>query len=122
MIHDVEEHFMDRPHLIESLKDDAEKPLYIGWSKFTKLSAAFKLYNLKVENEWSDKSFTILLNLLKDMLPEANELLDYTYDAKKILCSMGMNYERIHACPNDCILYKKNYESLKRCLIYEVDR
>jgi len=49
------------------------------------------LYNLKVENGWSDKSFTILLNLLKDMLPENNELPDRTYDAKKILCPIGMN-------------------------------
>jgi len=35
---------------------------------------------------------------------------------------MGMNYERIHTCPNDCILYKKNYEGLERYPIYEVDR
>ena len=47
MIHDVEEYFMDRSHLIESLKDDTEKSLDFGWSKFTKLSAVLRLYNLK---------------------------------------------------------------------------
>ena len=56
------------------------------------------------------------------MLPEDNELLDHTYDVKKILCSIGMNYERIHASFNDCILYKKDYEGLERCLFCEVDR
>ena len=35
---------------------------------------------------------------------------------------MDMNYERIHACPNDCILYRKDYEGLERCSVYEVDR
>jgi len=45
--------------------------------------------------------------LLKDMLPEDNELLDHTYDAKKIICSIDMNCERIHAYPNDYILYRK---------------
>ena len=74
MIHDVEDHFMNRPHLIQTLKDDTKEPLYIDCSKFTKLSTVLRLYNLKVENGWSDKSFTALLNLLKDMLSEANEL------------------------------------------------
>jgi len=44
------------------------------------------------------------------------------YDAKKILCSIGINYEMIHACPNDCILYIKDYEDLERCPVCEVDR
>ena len=56
------------------------------------------------------------------MLPEANELPDRTYDAKKILCSTGMNYERIYACLNDCILYRKNYECLERYPVCEVDQ
>jgi len=122
MIHDVEDHFTDCPHLIKSLKDDAEKPLYVGCSKFTKLSTVFRLYGLKPENEWSDKSFTALLNLLKDMLSETNELSDHTYDVEKILCFMSMNYGRRHACPNDCILYRNNYDSLERCPVCEVDR
>jgi len=70
----------------------------------------------------SDKSFTTLLNLLKDMLSEANELPDHIYDTKKILCSIDINYKSIHTCPNDYILYRKNYESLKRCQVCEVDR
>ena len=121
MIHDIQSHFMDHPHLIQSFKDDADKSLYIGCSKFTKLSALLRLHNLKAGNWWSDKSFTNLLSLLKDMLHEANELPDRTYDAKKILCSIGMNYEMIHACLNDCILYRKNYDALERCLVCELD-
>jgi len=26
---------------------------------------------------------------------------------------MGMEYKKIHACPNDCILYRKYFELLK---------
>ena len=29
---------------------------------------------------------------------------------------MGMEYKKIHSCPNDCILYKNEYEDLRRCL------
>lgn len=122
MMHDVEENFMDCPHLFERLKSDAEKPLYASCSKFTRLSVVLRLYNLKAGNGWSDKSFTALLELLKDMLPKDNELPNRTYDANKILCSMGMNYERIHACPNDCILYRKDYEGSESCLVCSVSR
>ena len=44
MIHDIEEGFMDLSHLIQSLKDDAEKYLHIDCSKFTKLSAVLRMY------------------------------------------------------------------------------
>ena len=66
MIHDIDEYIVDHPHLFESLKNNAKKLLYVG-SKFTNLSAVLRLYNLKVENGWSDKSFTSLFKLLKDM-------------------------------------------------------
>jgi len=42
------------------------------------------------------------------MLPESNTLPDQLYEAKKILCPIGMEYEKIHAYPNDCILYRKS--------------
>ena len=53
--------------------------------------------------------------LLNEMLPEGNTLSTQNYDAKKILCPMGMEYKRIHTCPNDYILYRKEFEDLKKC-------
>jgi len=29
---------------------------------------------------------------------------------------MGMEYKKIHACPNDCILYRKEFELSENCL------
>ena len=49
------------------------------------------------------------------MLPEKNVLSVSTYYAKKLLCPLNMEVEKIHACPNDCILYRKEYNNLKRC-------
>ena len=72
---------------------------------FTQLSAVLGLVNLKARFGWSDKSFTELLVLLKNMLPNDNMLLKSHYEAKKILCPVGIEYKKIHACPNDCILY-----------------
>ncbi|XP_074276390.1 uncharacterized protein LOC141600103 isoform X1 [Silene latifolia] len=103
----------DTSVVLEKLKD-SEMPLYSS-CKHTKLAAIVKLYNLKATNGWSDKSFTGLLELLKDVLPEDNVLPNRTYEAKKILRGIGMKYEKIHACPNDCILYRKEYANLTNC-------
>jgi len=40
------------------------------------------------------------------MLTEANELLDRNIQCQENPVLMGMNYERIHACPNGKIIMK----------------
>lgn len=74
-----EEYLRCCPEMFERLVSDSEKPLYDGCIKFTRLYVVLKLYNLKAR--WSDKSFTNLLTLLKDMLPEDNVLPNRNYKA-----------------------------------------
>uniref|UniRef100_A0A151UDD5 Ubiquitin-like protease family profile domain-containing protein n=1 Tax=Cajanus cajan TaxID=3821 RepID=A0A151UDD5_CAJCA len=71
--------------------------------------------NLKEKYGWSDKSLTVFLELLKLMLPKDNTLPDRHYEAKKVFCPMGLQYKKIHACPNNFILYRKEFESLNKC-------
>lgn len=47
------------------------------------------------------------------MLLEGNTLSNRSYEVKKILCPMGLDYVQMHACRNYCILYWKEYENLK---------
>ena len=68
------------------------------------------MVNVKARYGWSDKSFTSLLMVVQDMLLEENMLPKSYYQAKKILCTMSMEHKKIHACLNDCILYKQEYE------------
>lgn len=56
-----------RPHVFDSLKSDSKEPLYPGCTKFTRLSAVLRLLNVKARNGWTDKSFTELLELLKEI-------------------------------------------------------
>ncbi|XP_073153118.1 uncharacterized protein [Henckelia pumila] len=115
MVHAAFDSYAENPTTFKNLLEDAEKPLYPGCSKFTRLFAVVKLFNLKAKYIWSDKSCTDLLNLLGEILPDDNELPLYFYDAKKSLCALGITYEKIHACPNDCILYWKEYEDMNSC-------
>ena len=115
MIRDGEAESFEEAHGYGSMSSDVETPLYLGSTNFRRLSTMLRLMNMKTINGWTDKSFTELLQLLKDMLPEGNTLPNLNYEAKNILCPMGMEYKKIHACPNDCILYRKDFELLKSC-------
>ena len=115
MIRDVEAESFAEAHGYRSMSSDAETPLYSRSTIFTLLSAVLRLMNLKTINGWIAKSLTKLLQLLKHMLPKGNTLPNRNYEAKNILCPIAMEYKKIHACPNDCILYRKDFELLKSC-------
>ncbi|CAK8563127.1 unnamed protein product [Lathyrus sativus] len=114
MFRDIGKSSFNNAHIYDTLGSDKDTPLYKGCTNFTRLSAVLKLVNLKAKNGWSYKCFTKLL--------EDNKLLDRCYEAKKILCPMGLENIIIHACPNNFILYWKEYEDLYQCLKYGVSR
>nr|GEV46270.1 hypothetical protein [Tanacetum cinerariifolium] len=60
--------------------------------------------------------------LFEGSFPKDNELPVTTYHAKKLTCPMGLAVERIHACRNDCILYRKDYKDLHECPVCKVSR
>ena len=64
----------------------------------------------------------MLLESLGEMLPEGNERPNSTYYAKKLMCSLGLEYQKIHACPNDCVLYRNENEKLEECPRCELSR
>ncbi|XP_058784347.1 uncharacterized protein LOC131659130 [Vicia villosa] len=118
MMRDIGQDSFKRAHVYDSLYNDKDTPLYPGCTNFTRLSAVLKLFYLKAINGGTDKSFTELLELLTKMLPEGNVFPSRYYEVKKIFCPMGLEYEKIHACPNGCILYRKenvNYNHCPKC-------
>ncbi|KAI5317271.1 hypothetical protein L3X38_036978 [Prunus dulcis] len=107
--------FGSDPYEFANVIGDGDQPVYPGCRKYTKLSTLVKLYNLKAKHGMSDVCFTELLILQGDLLPEGNTIPTSMYEAKKTLCALGLSYEKMHACPNDCILYRKEYEDSTNC-------
>jgi hypothetical protein len=66
-----------------------------------------ELLKLKGSNGWSDSSFLALLELLSKVLPKPNGLPTSTYLAKKIISLLTLGVEKIHACLDHCVLYRK---------------
>jgi hypothetical protein len=83
-----------------------------------KLGNTLELLQWKADNGVSDKGFGKLLKMIKKMLPKDNELSVSTYEANKVVCPLGLEVQKIHACPNYCILYRgEEYENLNACLV-----
>jgi hypothetical protein len=79
------------------------------------LEADILLLKLKSSNGLKDKGFDNLLSLLQKLLPTLNELPENTYQGEKMICPMGLEVQKIHACRNDCILYRGDYKDLDSC-------
>ncbi|KAK1594919.1 hypothetical protein QYE76_059251 [Lolium multiflorum] len=101
---------------LKGMLDDHKKKLYPNCEDGnTKLGATLELLQWKAEAGICDKPFEKLLKIMKRRFPKDNELPDSTYEAKKVLCPLGLEVLKIHACINDCILYRHEYENLEKC-------
>jgi len=97
----------------DQILEDHKKLLYPSAEDGQKkLGTTLELLQWKAENGISDKAFGKLLKIQKKMLPKPNKLPTTTYKAKKIVYSLGLQIEKIHACPNDYILYLVEHENL----------
>lgn len=67
------------------LLNDTEVPLYGGHEKHSKLSAVTKLLHFKSESGCSEKHFNELVTLIKEFLPDDNELPESYYLGLNIL-------------------------------------
>ncbi|WVZ70490.1 hypothetical protein U9M48_019152 [Paspalum notatum var. saurae] len=60
--------------------------------------------------------------LIKKLLPEGNKLPATTNEAKEIVCPLGLEVQKIYACPNECILYRGDYHELESCPMCKASR
>ena len=104
-----------RLELLDEMSRQATRLLYDGL-KVSIISATIVLVNMavvhSVPNEYLNELFKYLGSVL---LPRGNRLPHNYYEAKNIIKKLGLNYKQIHACPNGCILYRKEYENHMSC-------
>ncbi|KAL3839280.1 hypothetical protein ACJIZ3_023871 [Penstemon smallii] len=114
------EHLNGMPNLIpdeemdmfEKLLEETQRGLYPGCSS-SLLSFLVKLLNIKVLNRMTNKCYDMIVALFKEYLPDGDIIPPSFYEARKVLKGIGLGYQLIHACKNDCILFWKEHENLE---------
>ncbi|XP_075089615.1 uncharacterized protein LOC107786374 isoform X4 [Nicotiana tabacum] len=99
------------------LLDDAAQQLYPGCEQFSKLSLIVELFQIKCLFGLSDKATDSIMKLIKRALPSGETLPESFYGAKKLIRNLGLRYEKIHACENDCMLFWKHNAKAESCLV-----
>jgi hypothetical protein len=107
---------------VETVKKSVKGNLYErskGCLKhWTVLRFILELLTLKAKHSWSHSSFNYLLRMLAWLLLKPNKVPTNTYRAKKLVSPFMMGVERIHACPNNCILYRGDtFKDLDKYLV-----
>ena len=102
-------------NIFQELLNEAQNKLYPGCLEFSSLNFLLKLIYIKVLNDWSNKFFNMFLALLKAAFPMGITISSSFYEAKRKLRDLSLEYETIHACKYDCVLYWKKFGDLKHC-------
>ncbi len=71
------------------------------------LSSILVFLNMKILHSISiafiDEFFSLLR---KTLLPKENKMLATSYEAFKLIKSLGLSYDSTHACANGCVFFR----------------
>jgi hypothetical protein len=71
----------------------------------TVLQAVTHLMVMKSKYNFSNQCYNNIVKLIIDLIPTKHNMLKDLYQSKKIVSGLGMNYEKIDVCKNNCILF-----------------
>ncbi|WVZ83514.1 hypothetical protein U9M48_030656, partial [Paspalum notatum var. saurae] len=97
------------------LLKDAKKDLYPGCEEATKLSFIVRLYQIKCLHGLSNKACEAILDLFSYVLPKGHCIPNTLEKLQKVVRDLGLDYQKIDACKNDCVLFWKDYAELDKC-------
>jgi hypothetical protein len=100
----------------------ADTDLWEGCRKMSQLSTTARLLNIKSEHNLSERCYDTICQLVKDVLPEENNMVDSFYKTKKLIEGLGLPVEKIHCCVLGCMLFWGPDESLVECKICKKPR
>lgn len=104
------------------LLKDAEVKLYPGCEKMSKLSFIVKLLHMKCLNNLSDTVLDDILKFCQEFLPNDALIPKSYYEARKVIRDLGLDYIKIDACQNDCILYWGENADALQCPVCGLSR
>jgi hypothetical protein len=103
--------------IFEAVMKEAKRQLYPGCSKIPRFSFVVKLLHMKSLYRVSNSAFSIIVKLLAEAFPECNTLPKSYNEVKNLLKELGIGYDSIHMCFNNCVMFRKQYAKLDDCPI-----
>ncbi|GJV99571.1 hypothetical protein Tco_1554823 [Tanacetum coccineum] len=109
----------------EELYASANEELYPGCDFVTRLDFMAKFTHFKVKGKLTDSLFNEMLEFFQEVFPHklGHRLPPAYYEIKKTFKTVGLGYESIHACINDCFLFRDpDNKDVEFCLVSKTSR
>jgi hypothetical protein len=102
---------------------EADKPLHEKTTQ-SRLSIVGRLMTIKTQHNLSEACYNEIMSLIHDSVGDtaAKDLPTNFHRSKKLVHSLAMPYVKIHACPNNCMIYYKENENKDKCTICKEPR
>jgi hypothetical protein len=84
--------------------------------KVTLLVFITQLMVIKFKYFFSNNCYNDLVKLISDILPKPHKVPKDMYQFKKMMSALGLKYEKIDVCPNNCMLFCKEHANEKKRL------
>ncbi|XP_010468113.1 PREDICTED: uncharacterized protein LOC104748126 [Camelina sativa] len=103
--------------------DAAKNPIYDGCKEgLSQLSLAARLLSLKTDYNLPQNCMDAISKMVKEYLPEGNNSMNSYYDIKKLMRSLGLPYQKIDVCRDNCMIFWKDAASKENCQFCGKDR
>jgi hypothetical protein len=102
--------------------EDAKRELYPGCMNFSRFTFVIKMLHVKSYYRITNSAFTSMMQILSEAFPQFNTVPKSYDEAKKMLRELGLGYESINVCPNNCVLFRKEHETKDSCLVCKASR
>jgi hypothetical protein len=93
----------------------SEEPLH-GHTDVTVLEFVTRLMSIKSKFAFSINCYKELMNLISKVLPTGHKMPKDMYQSKKLLEGLGMEYEKVDVCQDNCMLFWKEHGREQKCL------
>jgi hypothetical protein len=74
------------------------------------LQAVTRLMAMKSNYNFSNNCYNDIVKLIIDLIPSNHNMPKDLYHCKKIMAGLGINYQKIDACEDNCMLFWKEHE------------
>jgi hypothetical protein len=88
----------------------SEEPLH-EHTTVSVLAFITRFASIKSKFTFSNKCYNELLSLFSDVLPSNHKILKDMYQSKKLLSTLGMKYEKIDVCKDNCMIFYKEHKN-----------
>ena len=84
-------------------------------TKVSILAFVTRLMDIKSKFMFSNNCYNELLILISEVFPPNHKMPKDVYQCRKLLSGLGMDYQKIDVCPDNCMLFWKDHQNDKKC-------